>query len=130
MSDVCSSDLDEGPSAQYPRESGDPEPHALRSGLWAPAFAGARMTGDISTIPVPEQDRLDEAALTAWMETNVAGFRGPLTYAKFAGGQSNPTYRLDSPSGRYVLRRKPFGPLLPSAHAVEDRKSTRLNSSH
>src|SRR3546814_10461417 len=88
----------------------------------SPAFAGARMTGDISTIPVPEQDRLDEAALTAWMETNVAGFRGPLTYAKFAGGQSNPTYRLDSPSGRYVLRRKPFGPL--------DRKSTRLNSSH
>src|SRR3546814_4474588 len=94
-----------GPSAQYARESGDPEPHALRSGLWAPAFAGARMTGDISTIPVPEQDRLDEAALTAWMETNVAGFRGPLTYAKFAGGQSNPTYRLDSPSGRYEIGR-------------------------
>src|SRR3546814_13567333 len=81
------------------------------------------MTGDISTIPVPEQDRLDEAALTAWMETNVAGFRGPLTYAKFAGGQSHPTYRLDSPSGRYVLRRKPFGPLLPPAHAVEDGRA-------
>src|SRR3546814_11561247 len=66
------------------------------------------MTGDISTIPVPEQDRLDEAALTAWMETNVAGFRGPLPYAKFAGGQSNPPYRLDSPSGRYEIRRAPF----------------------
>lgn len=71
------------------------------------------------TIPVSEKDRLDEAKLTAWMEANVAGFVGPLTYAKFAGGQSNPTYRIDSPSGAYVLRRKPYGPLLPSAHAVD-----------
>ena len=47
------------------------------------------------------------------------GSQGRSRYAKFAGGQSNPTYRLDSPSGAYVLRRKPFGPLLPSAHAVE-----------
>ncbi|RIA47018.1 aminoglycoside phosphotransferase (APT) family kinase protein [Hephaestia caeni] len=77
------------------------------------------MTGEIDTVAVAEKDRLDEAALTAWMEAHVAGFRGPLTYAKFAGGQSNPTYRLDTPSGRYVLRRKPFGPLLPSAHAVD-----------
>ncbi len=74
------------------------------------------MTG---TIPVADKDRLDEAKLTAWMEANVAGFTGPLTYAKFAGGQSNPTYRIDSPSGAYVLRRKPFGKLLPSAHAVD-----------
>ena len=44
---------------------------------------------------------------------------GPLAYSKFAGGQSNPTYRLDTPARSYVLRRKPFGPLLPSAHAVE-----------
>ncbi|MCU6452505.1 phosphotransferase family protein [Sphingomonas sp. A2-49] len=71
------------------------------------------------TIPVTGKDRLDEGALTTWMTANVAGFRGPLTYAKFAGGQSNPTYRIDSPSGSYVLRRKPFGPLLPSAHAVD-----------
>jgi aminoglycoside phosphotransferase (APT) family kinase protein len=77
------------------------------------------MTGEISTIPVADKDRLDEAALSAWMIANVDGFTGPLTYAKFAGGQSNPTYRLDSPSGSYVLRRKPFGPLLPSAHAVD-----------
>ena len=70
-------------------------------------------------IAVPEKDRLDEAKLTAWMRANVDGFEGPLTYAKFAGGQSNPTYRIDSPSGAYVLRRKPFGPLLPSAHAVD-----------
>ena len=71
------------------------------------------------TIAAEGKDRLDEAALTAWMEANVAGFTGPLTYAKFAGGQSNPTYRVDSPSGRYVLRRKPAGKLLPSAHAVD-----------
>jgi aminoglycoside phosphotransferase (APT) family kinase protein len=75
--------------------------------------------GEIRTTPVTDKDRLDEAKLAAWMEANVAGFRGPLRYAKFDGGQSNPTYRIDSPSGSYVLRRKPFGPLLPSAHAVD-----------
>ncbi|WP_188055088.1 phosphotransferase family protein [Sphingosinithalassobacter sp. CS137] len=64
-------------------------------------------------------DDLDVARLSEWMAANVAGFEGPLRYAKFAGGQSNPTYRIDSPSGAYVLRRKPFGPLLPSAHAVD-----------
>ena len=62
---------------------------------------------------------LDTARLTAWMETHVEGFAGPLRYGKFPGGQSNPTYRIDAVSGRYVLRRKPFGPLLPSAHAVD-----------
>lgn len=71
------------------------------------------------TVAVPEKDRLDEAALTAWMEQHVDGFAGPLSYTKFAGGQSNPTYRIDAASGRYVLRRKPYGPLLPSAHAVD-----------
>ena len=70
-------------------------------------------------IEVPDKDRLDEARLTEWMLANVEGFEGPLSYRKFAGGQSNPTYRIDSPSGAYVLRRKPFGPLLPSAHAVD-----------
>lgn len=62
---------------------------------------------------------LDTQRLTAWMAAHVAGFEGPLTYAKFEGGQSNPTYRIDAASGSYVLRRKPFGPLLPSAHAVD-----------
>src|ERR1700719_2207356 len=51
--------------------------------------------------------------LEAWL-------RGPLAAAeRFAGGQSNPTYRLTAASGNYVLRRKPLGPLLPSAHAVD-----------
>jgi aminoglycoside phosphotransferase (APT) family kinase protein len=62
---------------------------------------------------------LDVARLQAWMENHVAGFAGPIRYGKFPGGQSNPTYRIDAGSGSYVLRRKPFGPLLPSAHAVE-----------
>ena len=71
------------------------------------------------TIAVGDKDRLDLDALGAWMTANVPGFTGPLTYAKFAGGQSNPTYRLDTPDRAYVLRRKPFGPILPSAHAVD-----------
>jgi aminoglycoside phosphotransferase (APT) family kinase protein len=63
---------------------------------------------------------LPGARLTAWLEQHVAGFRGPLAAVeRFAGGQSNPSYRLDAASGQYVLRRKPPGPLLPSAHAVD-----------
>ncbi len=71
------------------------------------------------TVAPEGADVLDEAKLTAWMEAHVEGFQGPLRQGKFAGGQSNPTYRIDSPSGAYVLRRKPFGPLLPSAHAID-----------
>lgn len=71
-----------------------------------------------SAAPAAAAD-LDAAALGAWLEQHVAGFRGPIALAKFDGGQSNPTYRLDAASGAYVLRRKPFGTLLPSAHAVE-----------
>src|SRR3546814_5372859 len=50
---------------------------------------------------------------------NVEGFAGPISYSKFKGGQSNPTYRIDTPGASYVLRRQPFGKLLPSAHAVD-----------
>ena len=60
----------------------------------------------------------DEVALTAWMAANVEGFAGPLTVEQFNGGQSNPTYRLTTPTARYVLRRKPPGPLLKGAHDV------------
>ncbi len=67
--------------------------------------------------------------LQAWCEQHVPGFRGPLTATKFTGGQSNPTYRLDAASGRAVLRRKPPGPLLPSAHAV-DREFRVLRALH
>lgn len=73
----------------------------------------------VGTVDVPEADKLDEAKLTEWMEANVEGFSGPLIMSKFKGGQSNPTYRIDTPSASYVLRRQPFGKLLPSAHAVD-----------
>lgn len=66
-----------------------------------------------------ESLELDQAALAAYLEAQVPGFRGPLTATKFKGGQSNPTYRIDATSGSYVLRRKPPGKLLASAHAVD-----------
>ena len=64
-------------------------------------------------------DALNEESLGRWLEANVAGFMGPFELRKFPSGQSNPTYRIVAASGEYVLRRKPFGPLLPSAHAVD-----------
>lgn len=64
-------------------------------------------------------DGLNQQALWEWMGKHVPGFKGPASLAKFAGGQSNPTYRISARSGCYVLRRKPFGELLPSAHAIE-----------
>ncbi|HEX4111807.1 MAG TPA: phosphotransferase [Stellaceae bacterium] len=63
--------------------------------------------------------RFDEGRLADWLAANIAGFRGPLTIEQFQGGQSNPTYRLTTPGRQYVLRRKPPGRLLPSAHAVD-----------
>ncbi|MEO9526396.1 phosphotransferase family protein [Roseibium sp.] len=61
----------------------------------------------------------DLPALCAWLETRLPGFQGPLEAEKFDRGQSNPTYRLTAASGDYVLRRKPPGVLLKSAHAVD-----------
>ena len=69
--------------------------------------------------PVEERHRIDEAALAAWLTENVEGYEGPLTVFQFKGGQSNPTYQLVTPNRKYVLRRKPPGKLLPSAHAVD-----------
>jgi aminoglycoside phosphotransferase (APT) family kinase protein len=79
--------------------------------------------------PIDQADSIDLAALEAFMGEHVAGFAGPLEAAQFKGGQSNPTYRLASPSGRYVLRRKPPGKLLPSAHAV-DREFRVIQALH
>ena len=62
---------------------------------------------------------LDTGAVAAWLEGRLPGFDGPVAARKFDFGQSNPTYRLDTPAGAYVLRRKPGGALLRSAHAVE-----------
>lgn len=64
-------------------------------------------------------DALDQHRLSAYLERHVEGFVGPLSADKFASGQSNPTYRVDAVSGCYVLRRKPPGNLLKSAHAVD-----------
>lgn len=77
------------------------------------AFEGTR--------PVAERQRFDTAALADWLAAHVAGFEGPLSVEQFAGGQSNPTFKLVTPTRSYVMRAKP-GPkakLLPSAHAIE-----------
>ena len=71
------------------------------------------------TKPVVDALAFDEAALAEWMQAHVGGFSGPLTVEQFKGGQSNPTYKLVTPGKAYVLRRKPPGKLLPSAHAVD-----------
>jgi len=62
---------------------------------------------------------IDTAALAAWLRKHVAAFSGEIAVEQFQGGQSNPTYRIAAGDRRYVLRRKPPGPLLPSAHAVD-----------
>jgi len=75
------------------------------------AFTGTKEVAAPLRFPV---ERLQE-----FLARNVPGFAGPLTVSQFKGGQSNPTYQLDTPARRYVLRRKPPGKLLPSAHAVD-----------
>ena len=71
------------------------------------------------TAEVRTPHRFNAAALAAYLADHIDGFAGPLTVSQFRGGQSNPTYKLVTPSASYVLRRKPPGRLLPSAHAVE-----------
>ncbi len=71
-----------------------------------------------TTAPRPGFE-LDLARLQPYLEAHVEGFRGPLEVRQFSGGQSNPTYLLVTPQRRYVLRRKPPGMLLASAHAVD-----------
>jgi len=73
--------------------------------------------------------RLDAARLEDYLASHVNGFAGPLTVKQFKGGQSNPTYLLETPARRYVLRRKPPGKLLPSAHAV-DREYRVIRALH
>ena len=82
------------------------------------------MTDDVTALftgtqEVAERHRFDTARLERWMAEHVEGFRGPLSVEEFKGGQSNPTYLVRTPGERYVLRRKPPGKLLPSAHAVD-----------
>lgn len=83
----------------------------------------------VGTMPVQEKHRFDTAALERYMVANVEGFGGSLTVEQFRGGQSNPTFLLSDGRTRYVLRRKPPGKLLPSAHAV-DREFRVLKALH
>jgi aminoglycoside phosphotransferase (APT) family kinase protein len=86
------------------------------SNLPAPIDAQKAFSG---TVTPTGADILDDVRLAEWMMENVEGFEGPVETLKFAGGQSNPTYRLNARNKSYVLRRKPLGVLLPSAHAVD-----------
>ena len=71
----------------------------------------------------------DAARLEAFLASRLPDFNGPLTVRQFKGGQSNPTYLLETPARRYVMRRKPPGKLLPSAHAV-DREFRVISALH
>src|SRR6185437_4348845 len=71
------------------------------------------------TMPVAATQRFDVDSLERCLRERLEGFEGPLEVEQFRGGQSNPTFLLTARSGRYVLRRKPAGKLLPSAHAVD-----------
>ena len=64
----------------------------------------------VGTKPVADKHRFDVGTLAAWLEKNLEGFQGPLTVEMFKGGQSNPTYKLNTPSRSYVMRGKP-GPV-------------------
>ncbi|PMG39912.1 phosphotransferase family protein [Shewanella sp. 10N.286.52.B9] len=66
-----------------------------------------------------DDNLIDLKQLTQYLERHIAGFKGPITLEKFAGGQSNPTFKLQAATGNYVLRRQPPGKLLKSAHAVD-----------
>lgn len=76
-------------------------------------------SSNAGTTPVLPGHAFDEASLTTWLENSIDGFAGPVTVERFNGGQSNPTFKLITPGRSYVVRRKPAGPLLKGAHAVE-----------
>ncbi|HEX4896674.1 MAG TPA: phosphotransferase [Solimonas sp.] len=81
----------------------------------------------VGTMPVQEKHRFDSAALERYLQAHIPDFAGPMEVEQFKGGQSNPTYKLLTPGRRYVLRRKPPGKLLASAHAV-DREYTVITA--
>jgi aminoglycoside phosphotransferase (APT) family kinase protein len=85
------------------------------------AFSGTR--------EVAERLRFDPERLEALLREQVQGFAGPIVVSQFKGGQSNPTYLIETPLRRYVMRRKPPGALLPSAHAV-DREYRIIGALH
>jgi aminoglycoside phosphotransferase (APT) family kinase protein len=78
-----------------------------------------RSVENSGTVEVRNAHRFDALKLDLWMRNHVPGYAGPLAVEQFKGGQSNPTYKLLTPTRHYVLRRKPPGKLLPGAHAVD-----------
>ena len=84
------------------------------------------------TKEMSEKHFIDAKILSDYLENNIDAYEGPLNIEEFIGGQSNPTYLLKTPSASYVLRRKPPGNLLKSAHAVdrEYRVISALNNTN
>ena len=80
---------------------------------------GATRRAFPGTSPVAMRHRFDVRTLEAWLSVHLDGFVGPLDVMQFASGQSNPTFLLLARSGEYVMRKKPPGELLPSAHAID-----------
>src|SRR6201996_7936903 len=78
-----------------------------------------RQSAYSGTKPVAPALAFDPARLEFYLSAQPPGFAGPLAVHQFKGGQSNPTYLIETPLRRYALRRKPPGKLLPSAHAVD-----------
>lgn len=74
---------------------------------------------DVSIVNVLPQHRFDEAPLWRYLQRQLADFAGPATLRQFQGGQSNPTFLITTPTKKFVLRKKPPGKLLPSAHLIE-----------
>ena len=83
----------------------------------APVAAPQKYLG--SVVAVRESLRFETQRLNEWLQAHVPGYQGPLTIRQFDGGQSNPTYLLETATAKYVLRRKPPGVLMKSAHAVD-----------
>lgn len=81
--------------------------------------AAIQSAGAAVLAPVLPNNRFDEAALKKYLAARIEGFRGDCEIRQFQGGFSNPTFHLQTPDRAYVLRKKPPGQLLPSAHAVD-----------
>lgn len=77
------------------------------------------MSDNPEVTPVRAAHVFNEGNLHQYMQENVDGFKGPFSISQFEGGQSNPTFLLHTPGQEYVMRKKPPGVLLPSAHAVD-----------
>src|ERR1700723_2805927 len=90
-----------------------------RKEVTSPMTNSDRQSSFSGTKDVAEPLRFDAGRLEDYLRAHVPGFVGPIVVRQFKGGQSNPTYLVETPLRRYVLRRKPPGKLLPSAHAVD-----------